>query len=314
MFIYRPFLLFLLVMAPSLKAANSAAWTTSAAASSSSVERIANSLLRQRGNLNNILLQLPPYHLKDAELVKALLDQQANPYMQDKITGETLLHRLALNEFTETLSTILDVIPSEELISNRSLRREMVTLPANDGCTPLHKAAKRNSPDCIYLLINALPCQGSRIAYLGLQNDTGHTALHIAAINNCLAAVQAFLSTFPLEEIDAIENFLNKRSIEGKTALYEAAAKGYEMIVKELLNAGADPTICDEHDRTPQDIAAINGYEALANYLEKASIPFLHRLGPSVESEDEEIDEDSVEPPIFYRQRIACLRVLQQAG
>lgn len=111
MFIYSPFLLFLLVVTPTLKAANSGACSPSAATSSSPVDRIANSLLRQRGNLNNILLQLPPYQLKDAELVKALLDQQANPYMQDKITGETILHRLALNGFTETLSTILDVIP-----------------------------------------------------------------------------------------------------------------------------------------------------------------------------------------------------------
>lgn len=188
----------------------------------------------------------------------------------------------------------------------------MVTLPANDDCTPLHKAAKRNSPDCIYLLINALPCQGLRIAYLGLQNDTGHTALHVAAINNCLVVVKALLSTFPLEENDAIENFLNKQSIEGKTALYEAAAQGYEIIVKDLLNAAADPTIGDEHGLTPQDIATINRYRDLPSYLEKSALPFLHRLGPSVESEEEE--EESVEPAIFYRQRIISLGVLQQAG
>jgi len=54
---------------------------------------------------------------------------------------------------------------------------------------------------------------------------------------------------------------------QGATALHYAALLGAMPIAKQLINAGADPTLLDEDDATPADTARSNDHSALAEFL-----------------------------------------------
>jgi len=63
-------------------------------------------------------------------------------------------------------------------------------------------------------------------------------------------------------------DYFLKKGSGGHTALWCAAQSGYEGVVKLLLEAGADPTIADDDEVTPLDIAIYKCYEHCAVILE----------------------------------------------
>ena len=52
---------------------------------------------------------------------------------------------------------------------------------------------------------------------------------------------------------------LNVKSKRGRTALHRAAVEGDATVVSELLNAGADATLRDDHNATARDDASRKG-------------------------------------------------------
>ena len=93
------------------------------------------------------------------------------------------------------------------------------------GNTPLHDAALRGNQDMVRLLMD----KGANPNVVG---EKGKTPLHLAAKNGHMDVVQLL--------IDGGAD-INKTDDEGRTPLAEA---GYTRLIKILLDAGADSTLC----------------------------------------------------------------------
>ncbi|MEL6412747.1 MAG: ankyrin repeat domain-containing protein, partial [Bacteroidota bacterium] len=65
----------------------------------------------------------------------------------------------------------------------------------------------------------------------------------------------------------------NKTGQLGITALHQAAYKGKELIVKLLLQRGADANIKDQLDRKPIDMAKEGGYDSIVKLLQPRTTP-----------------------------------------
>lgn len=61
------------------------------------------------------------------------------------------------------------------------------------------------------------------------------------------------------------------RDNAGRTILFEATATGRAKLVQDLLARGADPKAKDAKGRTPADVARTNGWEDVAEILDKAA-------------------------------------------
>lgn len=105
--------------------------------------------------------------------------------------------------------------------------------------TPLHFAAYHGDVEDIQALIEV----GDDV---NAKEMNGWTPLHVAAFYGNSDATQAL--------IDA-QALVNEQTHLGKTALWWAASYDYPLIVKILLENGADSTIADDEGRTPSDVA-----------------------------------------------------------
>ncbi len=126
-----------------------------------------------------------------------------------------------------------------------------------DGYTPLMIAAHLGQRGNVRLLLEAG-------ADASLKNRCGSTAL-IATIQN------------NKEEFDIIKQLLDhgtnidEQNDNGETVLMHAALRSHlekQETITLLLESGADPTIRDNENRTPADIARLKGNEALAKLIE----------------------------------------------
>ena len=90
--------------------------------------------------------------------------------------------------------------------------------------------------------------------------------LQVAARNGDLEIVRLLLKHRPR---------IDHRCCDGPAALGYAAEAGHSEIVKELLDAGADPSIVSNYDRdlqgTPLDAARRRGHTAIVELLEHAN-------------------------------------------
>lgn len=64
-----------------------------------------------------------------------------------------------------------------------------------------------------------------------------------------------------------VHSKMNSQNFDGNTALHLAAERGYEAIIKSLLEAGADKGIKNRAGETAADIAVRSGYSKLLAYL-----------------------------------------------
>ncbi|KAL8787605.1 MAG: hypothetical protein Q9195_007693 [Heterodermia aff. obscurata] len=121
-----------------------------------------------------------------------------------------------------------------------------------DGYTPLHWASFRGSLEVIGLLLRG----GADIT---AQNDAGETALH-----TCMNYAQ---------HEEAIANLLAQGApvamtdCRGRTALHDAARKGFKYNVQSLLHHGADIDAKDLQGWTPLQHAAAAGHDDVVQQL-----------------------------------------------
>jgi hypothetical protein len=107
--------------------------------------------------------------------------------------------------------------------------------------TPLHEAAGKGADRICSLLLQA----GANI---NARNSSGHTPLHEGSSH--LSVVKVLIEY----QVD-----VNAKSKRGRTALHRAAVEGDVSVVTELLNAGADASLKDDHDATARDDASRKG-------------------------------------------------------
>ena len=131
---------------------------------------------------------------------------------------------------SETISTLFGVFAENSDVS--SLQQ-----------SPLHEAVARSRYEIVDLFL-------SRGADPLLGDQSGNTALHLAAISGDVRIVQRLLSGI---------NDVDHRSLNGQTALFLAVEKMNNVVVQELLTAGADLSLADNDQATPLHIAAAKG-------------------------------------------------------
>lgn len=94
-----------------------------------------------------------------------------------------------------------------------------------------------------------------------LHDIYGWTPLMRAVYENRADVAQALL--------ERADTQLDARNDQGATALYLAAVKGNEPLVRALLLAGADPRMADRDGRTPETVAVAAGHEGVARLLQE---------------------------------------------
>ena len=119
-------------------------------------------------------------------------------------------------------------------------------------------------------------CKGRRASTLGLllaagasfnvRSNDGGTPLMNAAFNGATDCVKLLLARGG----DALE--LDAQNSYGRTALHWAAWQGHSEIVQLLLLAGADPTIRNNHGRTPLDLAQLYNKHSCIALLQAALV------------------------------------------
>ena len=170
-----------------------------------------------------------------------------------------------------------------------------------DSATPLHYAAKNESTFCYYSLILLLV---NAKADVEAMDNTGSTPLHWAATNVWRGAMEALLyvgadpniansrGATPLHSATQIggglcENLsllikakanVNAVDNSGSTPLHWAADSGNAIMVQDLLRAGADPDIIDNHGASAMQVsvreAAIIHEEELIQVEERDEVDY----------------------------------------
>jgi ankyrin repeat protein len=131
-----------------------------------------------------------------------------------------------------------------------------VNARARFGWTALMVAAVKGQAQFCRLLLDA-------DAEVNAQDTYGWTALMRAASRNRQTTV-ALLLNDPETDPDISQS-------SGATALHIAAGLGLGSIVDTLISGGADPTILDGEGRTPEQVAALQGYTEIERSLGRAA-------------------------------------------
>ena len=127
-----------------------------------------------------------------------------------------------------------------------------------DGCTPLHIAAKKGYSSTVSRLL-ALGCS------VHIADYRESTPLHEAAVSGSLECLCLILDKDP--KVDATNR-------QGQTPLMVASAAGHAAIVKKLFERGSSPSCVDRTGRSPLYLACKSGNEVVVNLLlEEGAIP-----------------------------------------
>lgn len=120
-----------------------------------------------------------------------------------------------------------------------------------DGLTPLHVAAAFARP----ALLKAMLAKGGDSS---LQSGAGDTVLHFAVTAQCSACVSALKPTAAIADI---------QNQAGDSALIIATRLGDDVLVKQLLNAGAEPSLRNTKRETVRSIAKARKFSAILDAL-----------------------------------------------
>lgn len=202
------------------------------------------------------------------DIWRSLLQYNVDPNAQGQ-DGWTPLHCAAIRN---------DVKMADNLINHGA----KVGILDNKRRTPLHWAAFCGSGDMVELL-----CKN---VYLDLQDEYGRTPLHLAAVKGhervvkTLSSIQdagddirdhdgmipILLAAKGLHD-DAVKAFLGCGTLGyGFTALHVAVERGYFLLVKELLDAGADKEALTYAGLTALHIASRKGNVKIIEMLLEA--------------------------------------------
>lgn len=130
--------------------------------------------------------------------------------------------------------------------------------------TPLYVACEEGRLSVVEMLL-------TRGADPATAMKVGSTPLMIAAFRGDGVVVQCLLrhASLVLPTIDA-------RDERGRTALWWACYNGHSVVVRMMLEAGADPTLPDGYDQTPMEAARDRCHDECIRLLEVS--PYLSRL------------------------------------
>ena len=153
--------------------------------------------------------------------------------------GTTALHVAARHGSLEAVSFLLHC----QVDPNRK---------THNGCTPLHWAAFRGHTEVVQFLVD-------HEADSAAQNHAGETALHVCLHHTFNEDIVVLLSSKRCL-LDVVDD-------RGRTALHEAACRGFLNAVMILIDRGATVDLQDNQRWTPLQHAAAGGHEQVINHL-----------------------------------------------
>ena len=176
--------------------------------------------------------------------MKLLLQRGTNQNHTDQ-TGLAPIHQFCLEASLDMVQSFLAYEPDLKLSNNIY-------------GSPLHCAVmKRSRPLSVALLLAGMS--------VNMQNIQGDTALIVATRFGYLPLLQLLL------EHDAdihIQNLLGETALHAAVKFRDPNTKSrHALLVRELLNNGANPDICDKHGRTPLMSASASGEDELVRVL-----------------------------------------------
>jgi ankyrin repeat protein len=173
----------------------------------------------------------------DYELVRSLLARGASA--RSEPGSDPALHWAVRADKDDNLYAIVELLLEEGCDVNER---------NNDGCTPLHSLFKWNASkkNIVQLFL-------SWGADINMSDDDGDTVL------NCLAQYSKAWESASRESLEMLlENHADASlaNHEGLAPLHKLARSGLAAHVRILLEAGADPSVKDKHNRQPIQYAA----------------------------------------------------------
>ena len=163
------------------------------------------------------------------------------------------------------------------------------SVQAKSGMTPLMAASAEGHIEIVDILLRAQ-------ADVNMTRDDGITALYFSSFNGYSHIVKMLLNSKAVPELHAVNNnitpliaasdrghqevvdllleanaIVDKQTIDGRTAVYQASIHGYTLIVKSLLKANANPNIAKQKGITPLMATCWQGHTETAQTLLSAS-------------------------------------------
>eukprot|EP01052_Picozoa_sp_SAG31_P041892 SAG31_NODE_6481_length_2002_cov_1.243300_1_plen_329_part_00 len=170
-----------------------------------------------------------------AAVAMLLRSGQADPMAQDRI-GRTPLHLAASRGHADVVATLL------------ATSHRPVHAITQSGCTPLHEACYHGHAEVVEQLCL---CR----ADLNKLDHAGRAALHLAAMNGCVAAVSKILEMSRQGHLRNQFDPVNGKSAQGRMPLHLAAAGGHDAVCAILLSNGAEVDAFDGLQMTPLELA-----------------------------------------------------------
>lgn len=193
----------------------------------------------------------------DKDVVKCLIENNANVTLTTKHNHETAFHFCAMAGNNEVMSEMITHMSAADV--GRALNRQNSV-----GWTPLLIACHRGHME----LVNNLLTNHARVDVFDIE---GRSALHLAAEHGYLQVCDALLTN---------KAFINSKARNGRTALHLAAMNGYAHLVKFLIrdhNAMID--VLTLKKQTPLHLAAASGQMEVCKLLLE--------LGANIDATDE---------------------------
>ncbi|KAF7927080.1 hypothetical protein BELL_0979g00010 [Botrytis elliptica] len=186
--------------------------------------------------LNRDFDSMTPLHRAAAqgrdEVVKMLLEAGNRKILTlcrlPGIYDSTALHLAVKNGHKEIVKILFDA-------SDASISLEIDKC----GATPMHWAASRGNVEIVRILLDK-----GDISALYIHDKAGATPLHCAVTMGHVETLRVLLDDSDSSAIDEVDH-------EGATPLHIAARGGNTDAANLLCSRGADPTLEDEHHRTP---------------------------------------------------------------
>lgn len=193
----------------------------------------------------------------DKDVVKCLIENNANVTLTTKHNHETAFHFCAMAGNNEVMSEMITHMSAADV--GRALNRQNSV-----GWTPLLIACHRGHME----LVSNLLANHARVDVFDIE---GRSALHLAAEHGYLQVCDALLTN---------KAFINSKARNGRTALHLAAMNGYAHLVKFLIrdhNAMID--VLTLKKQTPLHLAAASGQIEVCKLLLE--------LGANIDATDE---------------------------
>ncbi|KAK6281413.1 hypothetical protein POUND7_015238 [Theobroma cacao] len=177
------------------------------------------------------------------EILRELLGDCSDVLVYRDMQGSTILHTASGRGQVEVLQ---DLLASFDIVAS----------PDNQGNTALHVAAYRGYLKVVEFLIHASPCLGY------VKNNHGDTFLHVAVAAFRTPGFRRIdrqielMKQLVCGEVVDMQDIINARNLDGRTALHMAVSENVQSNLVELLMAvpSIDLNVRDGDGMTPLDL------------------------------------------------------------